>query len=97
MPHRLLTVEQVAEILNVKRNTVYRWIRSGILPSIKIGALRRIKEDALEEFITSESEKPKFQRSSPDDPFLELIGAEESGKNDISEKHDKYLAQRHPG
>ena len=31
----LLTAIQVAEALNVKRGTVYRWASTGVLPSIR--------------------------------------------------------------
>lgn len=97
MTKRLLTVEQVAKILNVQQNTVYRWIRAGKLLSIKIGSLRRVDEEALDEFLTigPEDEKKLFRPSSPDDPFLKLIGSGESGRNDISARHDDYLAERH--
>lgn len=47
------TVEQIAEILNVGRDKVYFLIRTGQLRSIKIGKLRRITNEHLEEFIAS--------------------------------------------
>lgn len=93
MTSRLLTVEQVARILNVKRNTVYRWIRAGKLASIKVGFLRRVEEKALDEFLAANRGERAFRRSSPDDPFLELIGSGESGRSDMAELHDDYLAR----
>ena len=48
----LLTVEEVVAILKVNRETVYRWLRSGELPSCKIGHCYRVKTKDLEEFLT---------------------------------------------
>jgi excisionase family DNA binding protein len=47
------TVEQVAEILHVGRDKVYYLLRTGQLRSVKIGKLRRITNQHLDEFITS--------------------------------------------
>src|SRR3954454_1432551 len=43
-----LTTEEVAKLLNVHVNTVGRWIKSGKLPSTKIGRDYRIPRDAIE-------------------------------------------------
>src|SRR3954467_11174146 len=43
-----LTTEEVAKLLNVHINTVARWIKSGKLPSTKIGREYRIPRDAIE-------------------------------------------------
>lgn len=48
---KLLTPEQVADRLQVTVQTIYTWLRSGFLPSIKIGRLWRIRPSDLEEFI----------------------------------------------
>jgi excisionase family DNA binding protein len=47
------TVEQVAEMLHVGRDKVYYLLRTGQLRSIKIGKLRRITGQHLDEFIAS--------------------------------------------
>ncbi len=49
----LYTVDQIAEKLQVGRDKVYSLIRTGQLRSIKIGKLRRITNQHLDEFITS--------------------------------------------
>ncbi len=48
---KLLTPEQVAERLQVTVQTIYTWIRSGYLPSVKMGRLLRIRPGDLEDFI----------------------------------------------
>jgi excisionase family DNA binding protein len=53
MPN-LLTRKQVAEYLKVSYLTVYRWERSGKLPSIHIGAGSvRYRHADVEQFITA--------------------------------------------
>jgi chromosome partitioning protein len=43
-----LSTEEVAKLLNVHTNTVARWIKSGKLPSTKIGREYRIPKEAIE-------------------------------------------------
>lgn len=57
---RLLIPEQVADRLQVSVQTIYTWIRSGYLPSIKVGRLWRIRPEDLEDFIRQQ----KHQGSS---------------------------------
>ena len=40
---------EVAQILGVTRETIYNGIKSGLIPSYKIGRLRRISEELIEE------------------------------------------------
>ncbi|HUF53687.1 MAG TPA: helix-turn-helix domain-containing protein [Dehalococcoidia bacterium] len=47
----LLTVEQAAERLAIKRTHLYWLLLSGKLPSVKIGKSRRIPVSAIEEFV----------------------------------------------
>ncbi len=55
---RLMTVEQVAERLQVNPETVRRWLRRGELEGVNLGhkAGYRVTEAQLQEFI--ESRKP---------------------------------------
>lgn len=50
MERVLLTVEEVAEALQVGRCMVYDLLRTGQLESVKIGRLRRVRPEALREF-----------------------------------------------
>jgi chromosome partitioning protein len=45
---RFLTTEQAANLLSVHPNTILRWIKSGKLPSSKIGQQYRIPREAIE-------------------------------------------------
>jgi excisionase family DNA binding protein len=44
----MLTVQEVAELMGVHENTVYRWIRDDGLPARRAGKLWRIRREDLE-------------------------------------------------
>jgi excisionase family DNA binding protein len=48
---RMFTVKQIAEADGVSIRTVQRWLDSGDLPYVKLGALVRIREDDHEAFL----------------------------------------------
>ena len=53
-PREWLTVEQVADLLQVAQETVRRWIRSGELPVLDLGGSKtgyRIRRSDLDAFI----------------------------------------------
>ena len=52
---RLLTVREVAETTRVSTMTVYRLIRSGALPAIRVGKHFRIRPRELEAYLESQS------------------------------------------
>lgn len=49
--HSLLTIEQVAEILNISDQTVRKLVKNKEISSVKIGRTYRITEKALNKFI----------------------------------------------
>lgn len=50
LPKLLLTAEEAAERLGIGRTTMFALIRSGEVPSVSIGRLRRIRAADLEAF-----------------------------------------------
>ena len=49
---RCLTVAQVADVLQISQSAAYRLVRSGALPSIRVGkAGRRVTNKQLDQFI----------------------------------------------
>ena len=48
---RYLTVEEVAELVRVSRMTVYRWVRSGDLPAVRVGRSFRVPEKAVHDYL----------------------------------------------
>ncbi len=57
----LLTAAQVARILQISRSMVYYLVRRGDLPSAKIGRLRRIHRDDVQEYLRRHSGPPMPQ------------------------------------
>jgi excisionase family DNA binding protein len=49
---RLMTVPEVAEYLRVSVPTIWRWLREGTIPGIKIGKSRRIRWSEVIRFET---------------------------------------------
>jgi len=49
---RLLTVNEVADILRVSNMTVYRLIKGGQIPAIRVGKNYRIKEVDVNKYLT---------------------------------------------
>ena len=47
----LMTIEEVAEYLRFHPSTVYRLVRQGVLPAVKVGKQWRVNREALEEWL----------------------------------------------
>jgi excisionase family DNA binding protein len=50
-PRLLLTVEQAAERIGICRSNMFKLIRRGEVQSVRVGRLRRLTPEALEEFV----------------------------------------------
>jgi excisionase family DNA binding protein len=48
---RFLTVAEVADIMRVSNMTVYRLIKSGELPAVRIGKAYRLSEDEVDRYL----------------------------------------------
>ena len=48
---RFLTVAEVAAILRVSTMTVYRLIKAGELPSVRVGKSYRLREDDVDAYV----------------------------------------------
>jgi len=48
---RLLRPEEVAEMLQVSRRTVVRWLKERRLKGVRVGRLWRVREEDLEAFL----------------------------------------------
>ena len=50
---RFLTVQEVAEIMRVSTMTVYRIIKSGELPAVRVGRSFRVAEPDVDAYLAS--------------------------------------------
>ncbi len=55
--NKLLTVNEVANILRVSNMTVYRLVKSGQIPAIRVGKNYRIKESDVNEYLIKGTQK----------------------------------------
>jgi excisionase family DNA binding protein len=53
--HRLLTVREVADAMRVSTMTVYRLIKGGDLPAIRVGKHFRIRERDLARYLDAQT------------------------------------------
>lgn len=54
----LLTVAEVADLFRVSSMTVYRLIRTGELPAVRVGRSYRVREDDLQSYLQSQVVDP---------------------------------------
>jgi excisionase family DNA binding protein len=64
MPDSLLTIPEAAEALSLSRGSIYNLMKAGKLPTIKIGASRRIESSAIERLLNEARETDRI-RSMP--------------------------------
>ncbi|MCF8002271.1 MAG: helix-turn-helix domain-containing protein [Halanaerobiales bacterium] len=84
---KLLTVKEVADILNVTEQTVYNLTSKGKLNPTKVGRAVRIKKQELNRFIDDNTIKPE-ERTEP-----ETVQKTETAKKDNKKgETDKRLA-----
>jgi excisionase family DNA binding protein len=55
----ILTVEQAADFLQVHKITVYRYIREGMLPAVKLGKMYRLFSRDVEAFLRAMRHRPE--------------------------------------
>jgi len=53
---KLLTPQQIADILGVQKSTIYQWTHQGYIPHVKLGKLVRFREKAVMEWIEKRSQ-----------------------------------------
>jgi excisionase family DNA binding protein len=51
MAAHLLTAQEVADLLRVSSMTVYRLIRNGELPAVRVGRSYRVRRDDLHQYL----------------------------------------------
>ena len=47
----LMTIDEVAQYLRVKKRTIYEWLKSGKIPAIKAVGQWRFKKDKIDDWL----------------------------------------------
>lgn len=55
---RFLTVAEVADLMRISTMTVYRLIRSGELPAVRVGRSFRVSEADVDGYLASKYTRP---------------------------------------
>ena len=63
LEREILTVEQAADYLQVHKITVYRYIREGLLPAVKLGKMYRLFSRDVETFLDAMRHHPEHEAS----------------------------------
>jgi excisionase family DNA binding protein len=58
MSDRLMTANEVADLLRVSTMTVYRLIRSGELPAVRVGRNYRVRSGDLDHYLEAQLVDP---------------------------------------
>lgn len=56
---KLLDINQLVEMLNIKKKTIYKWVRQRKIPYIKLGGLIRFDPEEIEKWIGSKKVEKK--------------------------------------
>jgi PTS system nitrogen regulatory IIA component len=62
---RLMSVQEMAEYLNVNISTVYMWSQKGQMPAMKIGKMWRYRRSEIDAWLNSRR-TPRVERETPD-------------------------------
>lgn len=52
-PERWFSVEEIAKHLGVSKETIYRWVEKGKIPSHKVGRQWKFKVSEVDDWVTS--------------------------------------------
>lgn len=52
-PERWLSVEEIAKHLGVSKETIYRWVEKGKIPSHKVGRQWKFKISEVDQWVTT--------------------------------------------
>lgn len=84
----LLTVKELAEMLQLNPQTVYRKTRKGIIPATIIGPSIRFDKDVINEWLAGQTKKVKTaeEKSLPNDDVIPIENAE-TADTQVSSDH----------
>ena len=67
MAERWLSVDEIAEHLGVKKDTIYKWVRTTDLPFHKIGRLVKFQIEEVDKWVRTGKAAPNFKNRNFED------------------------------
>jgi excisionase family DNA binding protein len=94
---RVLTVEQAAELLQVKPKTVRAFAHERKIPAVKMGKLWRFDEDLLRDWLARRAAENEARIAAPSPALpLNLVGIRIKSAASLSERLDQMLHESAP-
>ena len=63
----LMTIEEVAEFLSVKKSTIYAFVHQGVLPHFKVGRLTRFRQSDIDGWLEARKVEGRSRQELLDD------------------------------
>lgn len=60
--NKLLTPQEVADLLSVQKSTIYQWTHQGFIPHVKLGKFVRFKEDKVMEWLERKAQNGRLTK-----------------------------------
>ena len=60
---KLLTPQEMADLLSVKKSTIYMWSSQGYIPTVKLGGLLRFNPDEIEVWLKKKAVRGRLTRT----------------------------------
>ena len=57
--NKLMTTDEVADLLNVRPSTIRKWVHLEQIPVVRLGRAVRFRADALEKWVNERSQQPR--------------------------------------
>lgn len=93
----VLTVTQVAEYLQLNKLTIYKYIREGMIPAVRIGRVIRVRTEDVARFLETQKVAPKVG-SSPEIGRIRARAAtrKAAARARATSKEDIYIGPQQP-
>lgn len=59
---KLLTPQEIADLLGVKKSTIYSWTHQGFIPFVKAGRLLRFRQSEVISWVAKRADKGRENR-----------------------------------
>ncbi len=62
---QIMTIDEVADYLRVKKRTVYDWVKKGKIPAMKTVGLWRFRKDRIDTWLENDGEVERVEEEAP--------------------------------